>query len=394
MTRAAAALAALALIGCGKDEGVVRLVFPTVSDVRELVPGTGMPAEADIDRANNNLDAVEHGGRTYLAFRTAPNHFASPETRMLIVSTLDFVSWDYEGEFALGTDVREPNLVSWNGELYLYFAVLGQDPADFTPVGTRYSKYLGPGQWSEIQNYPIDTFIAWRIKELDGTLYLTGYAGGENIYDPVDPEPIEIHWGQSTDAVTWTGVAPQGTLIQEGGGSEMDFVFLDDGRGIAVIRNEAGDEDGFGSKICEIAAGNYNDWNCATDRRKFDSPNVFRHGDDVWLIARRNLTDTGYYDVSGAGDLEEAYLENQLAYWKDAKRCSLWKVDTDTLEVTLYLDLPSKGDTCFPEVLPVDGDPDSFHVYNYSNELDGEDYDWLDGQLEPTNIYRMTLTFP
>jgi hypothetical protein len=385
----------LALTACGGDEGTLRTLLPRMYDMVELVPGTGMPAQVSVDRANNNLDVVAHDGRTFLAFRTAPSHFATPEALLYVVSSVDQVNWEFEGEFSFNTDVREPQLVSWNGELFLYFAVLGQDATAFEPVGTRYVKYLGqPGQWSDLQLYPTETFVVWRIKEVDGELYMTGYSGGEDIYDPVEPEPIQLHWLKSTDAINWTGVAPQGAVIQEGGGSEMDFVYLQDGRGIAVIRNAAGDEDGFGSKICEISAADRGNWTCVADPRMFESPNLFLRGDEVWLVARRHLTTSGNYDLGQSGSLEDQYAQYQLAYRKEAKRCSLWRVDPDTLEVTLQADLPSVGDTCYPEVLPVAGDTDSFTIYNYSNDPDGPDYILLDGQLEETNIYRVTVTLP
>lgn len=386
----------LCLLACGGgDPSEVERVLPWVEDFTEVVPGGGMPAQVVVDQANNNLDVAIYDGRTFLAFRTAPNHFASTETVMYVVSSVDQATWEFEGEFALGTDVREPQLVPWEGELYLYFAVLGTDPTDFEPVGTRYSKYLGPGQWSAVQSYPVDTFIAWRIKELDGTLYMTGYSGGENIYDPDDPEPIQLHFLQSQDATSWSGVASYGSVVQEGGGSESDFVWLSDGRGIAVIRNEAGDEDGFGSKICEISASDPGDWSCVSDARKYDSPNVFLRGDDeVWMLARRNLTEDGAYDLGYSGDLEEQYLDYQLAYWQERKRCTLWRVDTESLAVSPVIDLPSAGDTCFPEILPADTNGHSFVVYNYSNDPEGEDYIWVDGQLKPTQIYRMLLNFP
>ena len=34
-------------------------------------------------KTNNNLDTVQHGGRVYLAWRTAPTHFASDQVQTL-----------------------------------------------------------------------------------------------------------------------------------------------------------------------------------------------------------------------------------------------------------------------------------------------------------------------
>ena len=73
------------------------------------------------------LDIVLHDCRLFFAFRTAPSHFASPDTVLYVISTDDPAqkSWTFERRFYLGTDLREPRFLSWNGRLFLYFAVLG-----------------------------------------------------------------------------------------------------------------------------------------------------------------------------------------------------------------------------------------------------------------------------
>src|SRR5215471_2315342 len=51
---------------------VVRLL-----QTERVVPSDGLPPEVVAQQANNNLDVVRHSdGRVYLAWRTAPSHFA------------------------------------------------------------------------------------------------------------------------------------------------------------------------------------------------------------------------------------------------------------------------------------------------------------------------------
>ena len=50
---------------------------PVLGEPVQVVPGDGLPAEVIEQPANNNLGVVEHDGRTFLAWRTAPSHFAS-----------------------------------------------------------------------------------------------------------------------------------------------------------------------------------------------------------------------------------------------------------------------------------------------------------------------------
>jgi hypothetical protein len=381
----------LALIACRPDAGDLGL--PTLGEADFVVPGDGLPDEVVLQEANNNLGVVMHEGRRYLAWRTAPSHFASPETTMWVVSSEDGVSWDFEASVALGTDVREMQFLSWEGDLWLYFAVLGDNPLDFEPQGMRMMHLDAPGDWSEPVEVNDPTFIPWRTKVLDGKPSMIGYVGGENVYEP-DGEPIRVQWLTTTDGATFTPyLGGDDPVVHEGGASETDIAFLDDGSLVAVLRNEAGEGNDFGSKICTAPAADLAAWTCSHDKRKFDSPLVFTHGGSVWLIGRRNVTDDGFYDLD-EDELSHAdqYLRYQGAYWFEPKRCSLWKVDPTERSVAFVLDLPSRGDTCFPDALDL-GDG-LFEVWNYTSPPDGPDIDWIDGQNGTTGIYRIDLTFP
>lgn len=365
---------------------------PVLSATEKVVPSDGLPAAVDLQPANNNLDVTRHDGRVFLAFRTAPSHFASDQATLYVVSSADQAQWDLETSIHRGADLREPRLLSWNGKLFLYFAVLGTNPLDFQPQGMMVTEYRGPGDWSEPEFFYEEGFIPWRAKVIDDVPYLLTYVGGENIYD-VDPEPMEVHWLTTADGYEWEPVVPGQPVVITGGSSETDFVFLDDGSLMAVSRNEMGDERGFGTNICRAAADDLGDWECVNDPRKYDSPLVFRHGEEVYLIGRRNLNGTGDYDL-GYDDLSPAlqHLLYELDYWIAPKRTALWRVDPESLSVEFVLDFPSRGDTCFPGLLQ--DSAAEFWVYNYSSPLWGPDTIWLLGQLSPTYIFRTRMVFP
>lgn len=359
-----------------------------VVDLWQVVPSDGLDPDAAPMDANNNLDVIWFEDRLYLAFRTSPNHFASSQTRMVVVSTTDEVDWRWEGEFSLDTDLREPQLVILDGELWLYFAELGSSPIAFEPAGSWRSRFDGTGSWVDPERVFDADFIPWRIKPADGAWQVFGYTGGGNIYE-MDGEPISIHWLRSTDGVAWEPVVGDG-VVQVGGGSETDAVLLDDGSLVAVTRNEAGDETGFGSKVCTAPADDLGSWTCDHDPRKYDSPLMFRAAGRVWLVGRRNVTEDGAYDL-GRDDLslKDQALLYQSTYWGQPKRCAVWTVDAETRTVSFVADLPSRGDTCFPELVE---HPDGRLVlYNYSSPLDGVDPSWLGGQTGLTGIYRMEL---
>jgi hypothetical protein len=367
---------------------------PSICHVARVVPSDGLPADVAPMTSNNNLDLVEHEGRLFLAFRTAPSHFAGAQTELHVVSAAREGEWEDELTVTMGTDLREPRLLSWNGELFLYFAVLGANPLDFEPMGMMAARRIGPGDWTAPDWFYEPGFIPWRAKVVDGVPYLIAYVGGENIYD-VDGEPVEVRWLTTSDGLDWEPVIPGQPAVHVGGASETDFVFLDDGSLVAVMRNEAGEASGWGSNICRAAPEALGDWTCVNDPKKYDSPLLFRHGPDVWLIARRNVTETGYYDLMLPLSPHDATLQNLIDYSSRPKRCALWRVDPEKLTVSWELDLPSYGDTCFASAVPLS--EDDFLVYNYSSDLDAvpeTDPSWFEAQYEPTNIYRMVLSFP
>lgn len=374
-----------AFLGCeGPD-------CPILSDYAPVVPSPGLPMDVEVQNANNNLDVVRHDGRVFLAFRTAPYHFADAGTELIVVSSEDQRQWRFEGRFTRGKDLREMRLLSFEGRLLMYFAVLGTNPIDFEPEGMMVTEYMGPGTWTEPEWFYGEGFIPWRVRAIDGVPYMTAYVGGENIYD-IDGDPLEVHWLTSEDGLSWGPVLPQQPVVLEGGSSETDFVLMDDGAVVAVSRNEAGDELGWGSKVCRAEADALGDWECVGDPRKYDSPLLFRHGDGVWLIGRRNVSETGHYDLGEGETPAQRTSRNLLNYSNRPKRCSLWRVDPEALTVSFVLDLPSKGDTCFASVVP-EGD-NAYTVYNYTSPLDGRDVPWLVGQSGHTLIYRVRLTFP
>ncbi|MFH1434983.1 MAG: hypothetical protein ABIJ56_04625 [Pseudomonadota bacterium] len=363
----------------------------SLSDPVRVVPSSSLPDEAETQAGNNNLDIIEFDGRLFLAFRTAPDHFASPEARIHVVSSADDgETWDYEHTFFLETDLREPEFMALEGRLILYFAVLGRDPTAFVPQGMKVSARDGEGNWSADEWSYLEGFMPWRARVIDDVAYLIGYMGGGDIYGS-DDKVIKVHWLTTEDGTTWEPVIPDQPVVLEGGVSETDFAFLEDGSLVAVGRNEAGDEAGFGSKICRARPDALGEWTCVADPKKYDSPLVFMHEGVPFLIGRRNVSETGNFDL-GYDHLspEEQFFQYSLDYWDRPKRCAVWQIDPYGMSIEFVIDLPSRGDTCFPTAVPKGGG--DFLVYNYSSPLNGEDLGWLDGQRGPTAIYSVVLT--
>jgi hypothetical protein len=385
--------------GCSNEEMLAEQA-PQGVEIDVVIPFETAVAGIATQNANNNLDVVAYAGRTFVAWRTAPAHFASPLTVMYVASEGP-EGFRFEGKFEMGTDLREPRFLTHRGRLFLYFAVLGKEPTKFEPQGAMWTEYRGQGDWTPPLPLYQEGFIPWRAKEINGKAYVIGYVGGENIYE-VNGEPIDVHFLTTEDGHTFEPAIPGHPIVLRGGASETDFVFMDSGDLIAVARNEAGDaESGWGSKICRAHASDLTEWHCVSDRRKFDSPLLLGNGETVRLIARRNLTESGNYDLERRDLPPKSQTEVYLAdYSFQPKRCALWTVDPASLSVSFDVDLPSRGDTCFASALRFNDS--EFEIWNYSNPLsnvsdcnswpsDCADPIWLEGQGQPTIIYRTRL---
>jgi hypothetical protein len=334
---------------------------PVQEDTRQIVPGPGMPPEyvaknsnPGETRSNNNVEVIRHAGKVFLAIRNGKFHYASTDSRLYVFSSTDEVTWSLEKVFDEMTDLREPRLLSYKGRLFLYFAKLGADRYNFEPHGMFVSEYTGPAQWTDPQPFyePGKSFIPWRVKVINDRAYMTTYAHGEHEYD-FTGLPMDVHFLTTDDGLSWHGVDPAHPIVTSGGGSETDFTLDDRGDLYAVIRNESGDSTGWGAKICYAPAQALARWDCTHhDSRKYDSPLVFNYKGEVFLIGRRNVTDTGNFELDPGDPWSGAEAVKNLAtYSGKPKRTALWQVDRSTLDVRFIVDLPGKGDTCFPSML-------------------------------------------
>lgn len=365
----------------------------TVTDTRRIVPSDGIPASITVQHSNNNLDVIRFGGRVFLIWRSAPNHYAGTETVMHIVSSTDELSWTDEMSYTTGTDIREPRFLVVGGTLFAYVALLGTNSLDFDPRGVVVSQRAADGTWSTPVNVTgLDGYIEWRTRTVGTTPYMLAYLGGAMIYDFTPDPMLHLDFLTTTDGLTWAPVDAAHRTVYLGGGSESDFALADDGSLYAIIRNEAGDASGFGSLVCTAPAGDLANWSCVHDPRKYDSPLVFSYDHEIYLIGRRNVTETGDFDLGRDASFGTQAVQYAIDYWNHPKRCSLWRFVQGEQRVAFVLDLPSHGDTCFASI--IDGaSADELVVYNYSSDVDGPDIDWNVGQEGNTYVYRHVLQF-
>ena len=58
------------------------------------MPGDSLPLVPQ--PANSNLDVISFDGAVFLAFRTAPTHFASADTELHVLRSVDEETWTHE----------------------------------------------------------------------------------------------------------------------------------------------------------------------------------------------------------------------------------------------------------------------------------------------------------
>lgn len=367
---------------------------PVLGEPRFVVPSRELPAEAKpVMASNNNASITLHDGRLYFAWRTSQTHFASADTRLHVLSSADEgASWQFEHTEILGADMREPLLLSLGGHLRFHFFEAGVDRFSFEPKHQWRLERLADGTWTPREQWGHEGEITWSMKVRGGVAYRASYQG--NHYEFGQPPEIQVFFTRSTDGVTWEPVSGDG-VVYTGGVSEVGFEFAANGDLWAVTRNEDGDATGFGSHVCHAPKDALGTWTCSahSDPERYDSPKMFRHGDELYLVARRDVG--GPFDQGRTGlSYADQQLQYLAAYSGRPKRTALYRIDQDAKKVVWLFDLPSAGDTAFPSIARLDAH--RFLISNYTSPLDKDlDRSWWNGQNsdDGTRLYLVELTF-
>lgn len=365
---------------------------PVVSQPQWVVPSEGVPSEFNLLRSNNCVGIAQHEGRLYMAWRSAPSHFASKITKIFIMSYAEpEKAWRAEQVIEMGTDMREPFLISFHGQLFFTFFQAGKDPLKFEPKHMMRTVRSADGTWSGLEAWGTPGEVPWELKVRNDKIYMTSYLG--NHYS-AGKSKVDVHFTESSDGYHWSPVNPAQPIVYEGGVSEVAFEFTEAGKLWAVTRNEDGDDSGWGSHVATADHFGKDAWKFPgrSDPNRYDSPRMFRHGSDIYLVARR--------DIRGPFDRGLRHLPFAVQKWiyltsysLRPKRTALYHINQETSKVEWIQDLPSAGDTSFPSV--VQTGPDQFLVANYTSPPEKSRWNWLRGQVSKlgTQIYLVHLDF-
>jgi len=382
------------------DSGVsydIRLVDPPVLLINKNVTPV---AEAENMESNNNVAAKLYNGRLFLAWRTAPVHFASAETRLHIVSRpVNETDWELEKTIFLGSDMREPMFMETGGKLNFTFFEGGTNPIDFEPKGLFQMQRREDGSWTQFERFGHAGEVIWEVVEENGTLYGQSYSGDYSTPgDATDLGMLDLFFNKSDDGMTW---GPLGaSTVYHGGLTEVGFGFDLEGNLWGVARNEDGDDSGWGSRVFTARAGDYSQWQFLKDESDpviYESPKMFRHGSELFLVART--------DPAGPFWSKDNPLLNILPAWEhhliDLVSFSLrqhgtaiWRLNLETGGLEEVLELVGCGDTAFPSIVRVS--EHRYIIFNYSSSIDGNcPPNWIMGQVSPAGsvIYSQVIEF-
>lgn len=352
---------------------------PVISEPTILIPSGYLPSTIICDKSNNNVDIIKFKDRYYIAWRTARYHFPDKKSIMYIISSSDFKSWKFEHSFKTGADLREPRFLVFKDQLFFYCFEGAKVMYSFNPKHIWIST-LNQGSWTDQIAPGLDGYVPWRIKMHQNKPLLSAY-WGKNLYGN---HQAELRFFTSENGINWQPISEE-PQISVTGAEEGEFEFDQQGNMWCIVRLE-----GEGAMLCYADKDSLHQWDMYHTKKKYDSSCMFRHDDDIFLIARRNKDG----DASKAPQwLPEGIKRgiNLTRYSFTPKTTALYKLNPEAKNFDWVMDLPGCGDNAFPAIVPID--EDNYYVLNYTNDLNEPDITWFTGQFRNTFIYYLKLSF-
>ncbi len=394
-----------------------------------LTEQRNMPPEVVLQHSNNNLDIIKFQDKYYVAFRTAPTHFASKKAMLYIISSTDLKTWKYEYTIAMKSDLREPRFAILKDSLYLYYFRGGTKMLKFEPKEVLVTVTKGNKDWTAPSTIGIDGYVPWRLRNKDNKLFLSAYYGKE-LYNSKHQSDLRLL--SSTDGRHFTRLSDK-PQINIKTAEEGEFIFDRKEDLYATVRLE-----GSGSLICKAEKDSLEKWKFKRYKYKYDSALLFAHNDDIYLISRRNMDgpidktkdtaqsapkiETTQYESLSTNEIKDLSQNKDstlpmkpitiqqvdvkdkkakkvkdhrnkhlIRYSFTRKRTALFKFDKENLNVEPILDFPSTGDCSYPAIQQMN--EHEYLVMNYSSDIHKKEKNWIRGQLGKTYIYWTILKF-
>ena len=352
---------------------------PVLSEPVVLIPSPMLPANIVCNKSNNNVDIIKYKDRYYIAWRSARVHFPDKKAVMYIISSKDFVHWDFEHSFKTGADLREPRFLVYKDKLFFYCFEGAKVIYSFNPKHIWISTFDN-GKWADQVAPGLDGYVPWRLKMHNNKPLFSAY-WGKNLYSS---HQAQLRLFESEDGINWTPISEK-PQIDVTGAEEGEFEFDEQGNMWCIVRLE-----GEGAMLCYADKDSLQQWKMFHTKKKYDSSCMFRHGKDIYLVARRNRDGNA---AKAPGWLPEGIKRgiNLTRYSFTPKTTALYKLNAEAKDFDWVMDLPGCGDTAFPAVVQID--EHSYYILNYTNDLSNPDITWFSGQFQHTYIYYVKLSF-
>jgi hypothetical protein len=361
-----------------------------VSDPFWVIPSNGLDKNIKIQKSNNNVSICLSNGKIYIAFRTGPFHFASKKTGLYVISSKDLLNWDKEFDYFDKRDVREPLLIEINDTLHLYFFSSGTKITSFKPEFISHYIFID-NEWKEMNHVLELNEVHWEMKKRMDKYYLSSYIGGH--YQLKGESHVNLCFKNTTNGFDFFP-SDSSRYVYHGGVSETAFEFDKDKNLWAVTRLEDGDRYGFGSQVAFASKDDYQNWKFSenVDPHCYMSPKMFRHQDDIYLIARKQLGKKPFGKAKRTLSMKRQRLINWIGFSLTPKTTALYKINKEKMKVEWIMDLAGCGDTAFPSIQRIG--KDKFLFANYSSPIKSKNKrTWLSGQFGKTGIYLSIISF-
>jgi hypothetical protein len=345
---------------------------------QKLVPSELLPKEIKPLNGNNNIDAIIFKDRYFVAFRTAPSHFASRKTKIYVMSSKDFKNWEFETCYKVGADMREPRFAAFRDSLFFYFFEGGTNMFRFQPRKVWMSCSSGNKKWTEKFKLEMDGYVPWRFRVRNDSLYLSAYYGVD-IYKNHNSPDLRLFLSRDGKNFNPISGSPQ---VAVKGAEEGEFEFDKDGNLWATVRLE-----GSGSYIAYATKDSLENWKKIFGKHKYDSALMLNHKETIYVFARRHLK--GEATKTEFPNKAER-RKNLIRYSLSKKKTAMYRLNKEKMILEHLFDFPSTGDNAFPAIAKIN--ENQYYLLNYSNDIHKRDLNWISGQLKKTNIYFTKLT--
>jgi len=265
-----------------------------------------IPDDLVLGRSNAFPWIVNYKDKFYLTFRSAIAHIPIIGSRVIVVSRGNNLIENIEMDFKMDRDLRESRLARLNDNLFLYFS----SRQKLNPFGNDWIFMSEKNEkgWSKSHKIYKHGFTLYSIKNIDGTLYMSCYKRKNN---------SECDFIMSHDGANWSEVF-SGKKLGDILTCETDFIFKD-GFWYFISRNEFGKFNRYGSEIYKFDGDGGLIEHIHSDL-KFDGPYLFEKDGEIFLVARRNLSNNGKFLLPIKPVRFFGYWISNLYYWLTAKK--------------------------------------------------------------------------